>query len=443
MRVCLYPALGRGRSYGSPDGSVMDYEFNQTVAEKIEKILSKRGFSILITNSDDGLGHAVDADKRYADASRFGADIFISLESSSRKEGWNDDRGFEVIHYPNSKESSEFASLILKRGYEKLKPLGITLKGRGKRSSDLRILRNATMPAVVIRLANCNNREDALIMSDDKFTSECAKAVARSIVSFSKKIAPPVATVARAVAPEVSILGKPVLTAEQLDQFVRKVNPNAPSVAKFFIQHGNRMGIRGDIAFCQSIHETNWFRYGGSVKANQNNYAGIGAVDSRTGGATFATPEIGALAQLQHLWAYATTKELLETIHDPRYKYVKRGVAPTWIALGGKWAVPGYPKTYKSFDSAYKAGQTYGQLILKLYEDASKIPVPPPPKPPSKPSKVRTVAVTDTVSEIDGKDYDSVLIEGKGYVRVTDAAALLGKKAVFDKQDQKIIFIER
>ena len=26
---------------------------------------------------------------------------------------------------------------------------------------------------------------------------------------------------------------------------------------------------------------------------------------------------------------------------DPRFKYVPRGVAPTWTGLNGKWAVPG------------------------------------------------------------------------------------------------------
>ncbi|MEH6905659.1 N-acetylmuramoyl-L-alanine amidase [Neobacillus drentensis] len=152
-----------------------------------------------------------------------------------------------------------------------------------------------------------------------------------------------------------TILGPTFLSPEQMDQFVKKVNPNAPELGQFYQTYGNYYGIRGDVAFAQAIHETDYFRFTGVVNPGQNNYAGIGATGGDTRGASFKNEEDGVLAQLQHLYAYATTKPLPKQypLVDPRFELVDRGSAPTWTALNGKWAVP---------------GTTYGQIILNLYE---------------------------------------------------------------------------
>ncbi|WP_404432165.1 N-acetylmuramoyl-L-alanine amidase [Sutcliffiella horikoshii] len=151
------------------------------------------------------------------------------------------------------------------------------------------------------------------------------------------------------------IVGKSALKAEELNTFVKGINPNAPLLGEYYIELGEAYNIRGDIAFAQAIHETNYFRFTGIVKPNQNNFAGIGATGGEVRGATFATPEEGVLAHIQHLFAYANSKPLLPTYPkvDPRFDLVTRGIAPGWIDLNGRWAVP---------------GTQYGQLILKIYE---------------------------------------------------------------------------
>ena len=152
-----------------------------------------------------------------------------------------------------------------------------------------------------------------------------------------------------------TILGPTFLSPKQMDHFAKKVNPNAPELGQFYQTYGNYYGIRGDVAFAQAIHETDYFRFTGVVNPGQNNYAGIGATGGDTRGASFKNEEDGVLAQLQHLYAYATTKPLPKQypLVDPRFELVDRGSAPTWTALNGKWAVP---------------GTTYGQMILNLYE---------------------------------------------------------------------------
>jgi hypothetical protein len=152
-----------------------------------------------------------------------------------------------------------------------------------------------------------------------------------------------------------SILGPTLLTAEHMNQYVRKINPNAPQFGSFYKTIGEYYGIRGDVAFAQAMLETDYFRFTGDVRNGQNNFAGIGATGGGVRGASFITPQDGVLAQFQHLYAYATNAPLPNRypLVDPRFHLVNRGSATTWTALNGKWAVP---------------GTTYGQSILNLYQ---------------------------------------------------------------------------
>ncbi|WP_240689234.1 N-acetylmuramoyl-L-alanine amidase [Ammoniphilus sp. YIM 78166] len=186
------------------------------------------------------------------------------------------------------------------------------------------------------------------------------------------------------------IMGRSQAAASQMVSFVRGVNPNFnPEIASDFLRVGDRYGVRGDIAFCQSIHETNWFRFGGDVKPNQNNFGGIGATGGGNPGHSFATIEEGVTAQIQHLYAYATRDPLPagEPLVSPRFHLVQRGSAPNWEDLAGKWAVPGYdPRKYSSLQAAMAAGESYGQLIIRIYQ--RMIQTTPAPTPA--PSKDRT-----------------------------------------------------
>lgn len=119
----------------------------------------------------------------------------------------------------------------------------------------------------------------------------------------------------------------------------------------------------------QSILETGWFKFvGSSVKPEQHNYSGLGATGGGNPGNVFETIEEGVTAQIQHLWAYSQTVDIPvdEEIVDQRFKYVSRGIAPTWEDLAGKWACPGYDSGYSSLEDAAKDGATYGQKILRI-----------------------------------------------------------------------------
>jgi N-acetylmuramoyl-L-alanine amidase len=153
---------------------------------------------------------------------------------------------------------------------------------------------------------------------------------------------------------EYSILGQTFLSPEHMNLFVKSISPDAIELGIYYLTFGEYYGIRGDIAFAQAMHETDFLRFTGVVQPGQNNFCGLGATGPDNPGASFDTPREGILAHIQHLYAYATTKPLPDQypLVDPRFNYVQRGSAATWVGLNGKWAVP---------------GDTYGQLILNIY----------------------------------------------------------------------------
>lgn len=140
-----------------------------------------------------------------------------------------------------------------------------------------------------------------------------------------------------------AIMGRPMAQLAQLESLLRRVNTASPDVAPLYLELGPRLGVRGDLGFAQALHETHYFRCGGLVRPEQNNYAGLGATGPGERGASFPTPAVGVMAHLQHLYAYASTDPLpagMEQV-DPRFHLVRRGSATQVGDLNGKWAVPG------------------------------------------------------------------------------------------------------
>ena len=139
------------------------------------------------------------------------------------------------------------------------------------------------------------------------------------------------------------------------DVYVSKGAPTIRDFCSLIVEAAASEGVRPEVVFAQAMLETGWLQFGGSVKPNQCNFAGLGAVNQQSGGARFDDVYQGLLAQVQHLKGYATGAALNNTCVDPRYEVLQSkgflGVAPYLEDLNGRWAVP---------------GDTYGQNIARI-----------------------------------------------------------------------------
>lgn len=158
------------------------------------------------------------------------------------------------------------------------------------------------------------------------------------------------------------IMGKSKATVEQLQTYIKKVNPkvtdSVTKLAAIYITEGEAEGVRGDIAFAQSCLETGNFTFCGSaVEFEQNNFCGLGVTENGMKGNSFDTPIKGVRAQIQHLKAYASNERLMQTCVDPRFLYVARGTAEyvEWLGIQENPTHQGWTD-----------GKGYGKQIIRI-----------------------------------------------------------------------------
>ncbi|WP_050755122.1 GBS Bsp-like repeat-containing protein [[Clostridium] scindens] len=153
-------------------------------------------------------------------------------------------------------------------------------------------------------------------------------------------------------APELyTIMGTTTTTVDQMMKYYKSSGVNYPgnelgkggaptleSFCKLYLEEANAEGVRAEVAFAQTMLETGWLKYGGIVKIEQFNFAGIGALDGNSTGncATFPDVRTGIRAQIQHLKAYGSSGALTNSCVDPRFHLVKRNCAPYVQWLGQK-----------------------------------------------------------------------------------------------------------
>ncbi len=142
------------------------------------------------------------------------------------------------------------------------------------------------------------------------------------------------------------IMGPPGLSVLQAARWARGngAHERFTDVADEHWLLGARIGIRPEIAYAQSARETGFGHYGGVVRPEQNNWAGIKTADAAgdrpEDHQSFDTPGEGVRAHYNHLAAYAGVEPLGEP--HPRYHLV---MSLSWAGtighveeMGGRWA---------------------------------------------------------------------------------------------------------
>lgn len=347
-----------GAGYGAA-GIIKESEHTRLVGHALMDLLKAAGVTVIDCTIDQAGMQNEYLAAAVALANRQELDWFISIHfnASASHAG----HGVEVYTY----EGRQYQDAL--DVCANLSELGFTNRGV-KAGSGLYVIRKTKAKSMLIEVCFCDNQEDVSL-----YQSVGAEGIAKAIFeALWDHVNIPVAT------NETPIMGTSIATKDQLNALLLSVNPQAVNylhMAAIFLEEGEKEGVRGDGAFCQSLIETGYFRFGGDVQPDQHNYAGLGATGGIPG-LSFPDDRTGVRAQIQHLKAYASAEPLVQVCVDPRYGYVFRGCAPTFERLSGKWAVPGY-YGYSSLEAARAAKDSYGDHIVQLIEQAVKIEVAP------------------------------------------------------------------
>lgn len=341
----LDPGHG-GFDPGAVANGLREADLTLQIATKTGINLQRCGFQVLYTRQGDQTATNNTTDElnyRCSLANNNMVDLYVSFHINA-----GGGSGFESYIYPGV---GGVTALLQQDIHKNVAPLftGNGMPDRGMKTSTNKVLQGTKMPAIMLFLGFIDNIKDVSFIRNAIFQDQIAEQVARGVCHWEGVPFVP--------SPETSIMGTTVATEAQMTGYIKSVNPNFPAtLTPIYLEIGKKYGIRADIAFVQMIIETGFFRFGGIIKPSQNNFAGLGAADGSSGGASFPTPRAGVIAHIQHLYAYSSTAPLPagETLIDPIFKFITRGSATTWISLNGKWAVP---------------GTTYGQDILRIYNN--------------------------------------------------------------------------
>jgi len=142
------------------------------------------------------------------------------------------------------------------------------------------------------------------------------------------------------------------------------------TLASYYISEGAAAGVRGDVAFAQSVVETGWFTFpdAGYIRPTDNNFAGIGAYGNGSNVKRWASAQLGVRGQMQLLRRYA----------DPNSNQYNIGFAPVpelW-SRASNYDVPGgthgWAPTWPDMSGRWASSLTYATTVFGVYNSARR-----------------------------------------------------------------------
>ena len=179
--------------HGLPDGGavsknkVAESPLNLEISLKLKEELSERGFNVVLTREDEnGLDKKKKADmyKRLDIMTKTPSDMFVSIHINKFSQAKY--RGAEVLYSPNFVQSTLLAQLIMDR----IKEIDPKVQTRNIKQAEktLFLMKNATIPAVIVECGFLSNPEDEALLSDKAYQKRIAGAICDGIVDYYRNV---------------------------------------------------------------------------------------------------------------------------------------------------------------------------------------------------------------------------------------------------------------
>ena len=173
-KICL--DYGHGASTAgkrSPDGNLLEYEFNRDVGRRIKTILERHNVEVIETVEDDT---DLALSSRCGVANFHDCDYFVSIHANAYNTSWNDVSGWEIYIIGKGGNAEKLAEKIHKYSKE------LGLKDRGIKIGNFQVLRDTDMPAVLIEHGFYTNEAECEKLKSDSFRQKCAICDAKGIL---------------------------------------------------------------------------------------------------------------------------------------------------------------------------------------------------------------------------------------------------------------------
>ena len=218
LTICIDPGHG-GRDSGNRVGSHLEKNYTLALAGELQNQLRAAGFNVVFTRTKDEF---VDLPDRPEIANRRGADLFVSIHFNATETGKNEVAGPETycitpVGAASSNAQGEGAnhgacignlvekkSLLLAYQVQRALVKNLGVEDRSVRRARFAVLRDATMPAILIESGYMSNPVEGRKIFDANYRRQIATAIVKGILAYQKltvTVPPPKPTIKPAPKP--------------------------------------------------------------------------------------------------------------------------------------------------------------------------------------------------------------------------------------------------
>jgi N-acetylmuramoyl-L-alanine amidase len=176
--IVIDPGHG-GNDPGAVGNGLQEKELTLSISLRVAKLLRARGADVRLTRSDDrtfSTDKRTDLQARAAFANNAQADYFVSIHINA-----GGGTGFESYVVPSTvnAESGRRQAIVHREVAAVFQQAGLT--DRGQKTANFAVLRETTMPAILLECGFIDRTEDANQLKNPAFLDSVAQAIAHGI----------------------------------------------------------------------------------------------------------------------------------------------------------------------------------------------------------------------------------------------------------------------
>jgi N-acetylmuramoyl-L-alanine amidase len=199
--ICIDPGHG-GNDPGYQVGSNDEKKYTLLLAQEVRTQLKAAGFNAVLTRTTDV---KIPLEDRTIIAKRNGADLFVSVHFNSTETGRNEAKGTEIFCLTPAGATSTNArgegdtrwvtgnrnderNMLLAYQMQKSYSKSLNIEDRGVKRARFQILREATMPAILIEGGFMSHPAEGRKIYDSAYRKQMARAIVEGIQAYKKAV---------------------------------------------------------------------------------------------------------------------------------------------------------------------------------------------------------------------------------------------------------------
>ena len=173
VTVAIDPGHG-GRDPGAIGiGGLREKDVVSSIAYEVAAILEQSGVRVILTRADD---REIDLDPRVQIAERAGANLFVSIHANAISLERPDVNGLETYYYQTGNRLAQVIHQSILRA--------LNMPDRGVRQARFYVIRNTSMPAVLVETGFVTGAQDAQNFNNPAWRQQMSQAIAAGIMQY-------------------------------------------------------------------------------------------------------------------------------------------------------------------------------------------------------------------------------------------------------------------